>query len=410
MRLLDRRMAKGKEDSARLNERKGIAALERPDGVLLWIHAASVGESQSALSLINQIIRDYPSFKILVTTGTVTSADLMAKNLPEGAIHQYYPLDHPDWVDSFLDHWHPDMAIWVESELWPNMLGAVKARNIPSFLVNARLSKRSYGRWKMFKSSIATLLSVFTAILAQTQKDAERFTALGAQNVQVTDNLKYNAKPLPVNEDDLRALKGHMQGRPCWLYASSHKGEEELACRVHQTLKNSIPDLLTIIVPRHPDRGTDVEFTCGTTGLEVIRRTNAKTPPDMETDIYIADTLGELGLFYRLAPVSCIGRSFSDDGGGGHNPIEAAQLHCAVLHGPNIQYQQDIYDEMNADKAALMVHDEAMLSQSIHTLLNDSAALRAQQKRGLNFARNKEGVLERVMSALHPTLNRLGAS
>lgn len=404
--LLKRRLQKGKESPARLDERRGLTDLPRPAGSLVWLHAASVGEAQSALSLINQILKTHTHTHFLVTTGTLTSAVLMEKNLPERAIHQFYPLDHPQWVARFLDHWRPDLALWIESELWPNMLAEIKKRGIKTFLVNARMSERSFGRWKRFNRAAIELLSTFSGILAQTDTDSQRFRILGGQNVQVTDNLKYSAKALPVNEDDLQALQAQMQGRLCWVYASSHKGEEEMACRIHQILATSLPDLLTIIVPRHPERGEDIVKACEAHGLHIMLRSDGqeKTAPTLDTNIYIANTLGELGLFYRLAPVACIGRSFSDDGGGGHNPIEAAQLNCAVLHGPNVQYQTDIYEEMNAEGAALKMSSEAEMLQTLHELLSDPKKMQAQQARGTNFAQYKEGVLERVMDVLEPHL------
>lgn len=400
--ILRRRLRDGKEHPARLSERQGKPGLLRPAGTLLWVHAASVGEAQSALILIRTIQGMFPAARFLVTTGTLTSADLMTKRLPEGAIHQFYPLDHPLWVDQFLNHWKPDLTLWMESELWPNMLAALKQRSIPTVLVNARMSDKSFARWKLLRPLARDLLTTFTTILAQTDKDAARFKDLGATSVTVTDNLKYSADPLPHDAADLTALQTALQGRPVWVYASTHAGEEALACELHRALE--IPNLLTIIVPRHPERRDEILDACKSEGGDAQLRGAGHTLPKTDTDVYIADTLGELGLFYRLSPLACIGRSFSKDGGGGHNPIEAAQLSCAVLTGPDVQFQQQIFDEMRDAGAAMMANTPEDLKRALSMLLNNTSELELLRKRGSAFAAKKADTLERVMAALTPLL------
>ena len=402
--LLASRLKKGKEDPARLDERKGLTSVPRPSGTLLHLHAASVGESQSALILINRLLAAHPSLSILVTSGTITSAATLAKNLPAGALHQYAPLDRADWVKHFLNHWRPDAVLWMESELWPNMLSEIRARAIPAALINARLSGKSYRRWRFFKSFATDILSTFSIVIAQTETDADRFRALGATTVIVTDNIKYSAKPLPADDAQRALLSANLLGRPLWLYASSHDGEEVLAARVHERLQSTIPDLLTIIVPRHPSRRDAIIKSLLPSGLTVQLRGEMKTPPESGADLYIADTLGELGLFYRLAPVACIGRSFSHDGGGGHNPIEAAQLSCAVITGPHVQYQQAIFDAMLVEGAARQVHTEAALQACLHDYLTQPDILTKAQQNALAFARSREHVIEHVMNALAPLL------
>ncbi len=409
--MLERRTRKGKEWIDRIPERKGIASKKRPEAPLIWLHGASIGEAQSALILINRLLADNPKLHILVTTGTVTSAQLMSKNLPERAFHQFYPLDHPKWVERFLEHWSPDMALWMESEIWPNMLQAIKSRSIPAALINARLSDTSFKRWSFLKKTAHTLISTFSIILTQTQRDAQRFKALGAQNVTTTDNLKYSAAPLPYESSELKKLSKEISNRPCWLFASTHKGEEEMAAHIHEHLKKSLPNVLTLIVPRHPDRRDDIRKACTKNdALKIhLRGPHHQGIPE-DTDIYVADTLGELGLFYRLTPLACIGRSFSDDGGGGHNPIEAAQLNCAVLHGPHVQYQRDIFQEMDEAQAAIALNDEQALRDTITELLSNSEKLKIAQDHAMAFAKNKEAVIERVLHALEPILTQLNLS
>ncbi len=406
--LLDWRMKKGKEDAARLQERMGKTGVPRPEGTLVWLHAASVGEAQSALILIDAVLKEDEKLHMLVTTGTLTSAQFLAPKLPSRVIHQFYPLDHPAWVAQFLDHWKPNAALWMESELWPNMLMALQERKIPAALVNARLSGKSYQKWRLFGKIAKTLLDTFSLILAQTQRDQAYFEDLGAQNVTVTDNLKYSANPLPVSEEDLKKLSAALLGRPVWLYASTHEGEEYIACRIHQILRNKIPDLLTIIVPRHPDRRDDIIKTIESHRLSYTVRGAALALPGSEDNVYLADTIGELGLFYRIAPVACIGRSFSRDGGGGHNPIEAVQLRCGVLHGPHVQFQQDIYNEMDREGAALRLSDEAHFRQTLQKLMTEEEALTELQEKGAAYAAGKTAVIDRVMEKLMPMLKKAG--
>ncbi len=400
--LLRYRAWKGKEDLSRLNERFGQPKSPRPDGALIWVHAASVGEAQSALILINKLSQGNAALKFLVTSGTKTSADLMAKRLPKNAQHQYYPLDHAHWVQRFLNHWKPDLALWMESELWPNMLQGLKAKNIPAILVNARLSERSFKRWSFFKSSAHKMLSSFTMILAQTETDKTRFNKLGLHSVPVTDNLKYSAAPLPFDSHALQSLKTAIGLRPTWLYASTHEGEETLAARVHMDLATIYPDLLTIIVPRHPERRADIEKQLHVMGIKTTLRGTDKNLPDDKTEIYVADTLGELGLFYSLSDIAMIGRSFSNDGGGGHNPIEAAQLNCAVLTGPNIQYQTQLFDDMFAANAATQTHTEKELYERLKHYFNSENNLQYAKQSALNFAQSKDDIVSNVIQHIQP--------
>lgn len=401
--LLNRRARRGKEDPARLGERMGHPGLPRPAGRLLWLHAASVGEAQSALILLEALMAREPALRVLVTTGTVNSASLMARRLPARAMHQYIPLDHPAWVGAFLDHWRPDRVLWMESELWPNMLGAVKARNIPAVLVNARLSPRSLRRWRWAPGMAHTMLSAFSLIMAQTESDAANFSRLGAPRVIVTDNIKYAAAPLPLDDAALPALFAAIGARPVWVYASTHDGEEDMACRLHARLKADMPDLLTVIVPRHPERRAAVAETCNRHNLRAALRSTGAMPAAQD-DIYVADTMGELGLFYRIAPVACIGRSFSNDGGGGHNPIEAAQLGCAVIHGPHVQNLAALFEEMNAEGAALRLRDESDFEAQLRHLLTDTHACDSLRDRGAAFVAAKARILPHILDELAPVM------
>ncbi len=306
---LKRRERRGKEDPTRANERRGNPVKKRDAGPLVWLHAASVGEAQSLLALINKLLADDPDLHIMVTTGTVTSAKLMAARLPKGAFHQYIPVDHPQWVARFLDHWRPDLALWSESEFWPNMLAAVKQRGIPAALLNARMSEKSFKRWRFLRGAIKELLSAFSLCLAQNESEAARLTALGAQNVQISGNLKYAAAPLPCDEQKYAELEAVLGSRPRLLWASTHPGEEEIALQLHSALRKISAELLTIIVPRHPERGAEIAALAENLGMTAPRR-SARALPRPQDGIYIADTLGELGLFYKLSPLCIMGGSF----------------------------------------------------------------------------------------------------
>ena len=405
--LLKWRCRIGKESPSRHKEKKGLIDKARPQGKILWIHGASVGEAQSALILIEHILKQTPHINILVTTGTLTSAKLMGKNLPQEAFHQFYPLDHPKWVLRFLDHWQPNAVLWMESELWPNMLHQIRERDIPTALINARMSPKSFRSWKFFSSFAQNMLRTFDKILCQTDADKQSFDSLGAQCTITTDNLKYSSQPLSFNENDLIELKQACVGRRLWLYASTHDGEEQIAHDIHKKLKTYFPDILSIIVPRHPERRDEIQKNCVSYGLKTTFRGQEKNLPDRDDDIYVADTLGELGLFYKLSPIACIGRSLSNDGGGGHNPIEAAQMDCAIVHGQHVQNLQQIYDEMNDQGAAQSVKTPDELFNMLKALFENADKLLELQERALAFSKQKTGVIDRVMKEIEPILRPL---
>lgn len=404
--LLSNRLKKGKEDPARYIEKTATISKSRPKGALLWIHAASVGEAQSALILMDKCLAEYPNIHILLTTGTLSSANLMGKKLPERAFHQFCSLDHPQWVKQFHDHWKPDAVLWMESELWPNMLSEIKLRKIPAILVNARLSKASFNSWSYFKNFARNVLSTFDVIICQTEQDKIYFEKLGAPVCIVTDNIKYSAKLLDFNKLDFDSLSKSIYSRPLWVLASTHAGEEEVACRIHEILKMKLPDLLTIIIPRHPERRDEILKTCSGFQLKFCLRGEAKKLPSSSDDIYIADTFGELGLFYRISPLAFIGRSLSKDGGGGHNPIEAAQLGCVIIHGKNIQNLREIYDDMDARGAAICVDDEATMTGIICDFLTDYKKLQTLQAKALKFSKEKSGAIDRAMAEILPRLEQ----
>lgn len=399
---LARRRASGKEDPQRFEERLGIARQPRAAGRLVWMHAASIGESLSLLPLIERMRQLWPGHTILLTTGTVTSAQVMAERLPEGAFHQYVPVDRMRYVRRFLDHWRPDLAIWSESEFWPNLVSETARRGVPMILVQGRISPRSYAGWGRHHRIIRRLLSGFTVCLGQTEADAERLRALGAPRAGCRGNLKYAAPPLPARADAIIELQTILGERPRWLAASTHPGEEEIAGEAHRRLRDRRKDLLTIIVPRHPERGPGIATVLGGSGLTVARRA-AGEPVTPETEVYVADTIGELGLFYRLAPIAFIGKSLS--GEGGQNPLEAAQLGCAIVHGPHMENFAQIAESLEKAGASYCVDSAEELAAVVARLLGDQAerGRRAAAARAVAVA--EAGVLDAVIDVIAPFMD-----
>lgn len=400
-RVLLRRLARGKEDAARLPERMGQASVARPAGALIWLHAASVGESLSLLALIEDLRARRPDVSLLLTTGTVTSAQLMHARLPEGVIHQYMPVDHPLWVRRFIDHWRPDAVIWSESEFWPNILFEVRRRRIPAVLVNARMSVRSYRRWRWAKGFARSVLSAFDVCLAQTPREAQQLRDLGARKVEIAGNLKYAARPLPDNRDTRAKLEQSTTGRPLLLWASTHAGEEDIAAATHVALMADVAGLLTIIVPRHPARGDEIAAQVKTRGLRVVQRSKGALP-DTLCDIYIADTLGELGVFYRLCPTVIMGGTFADIGG--HNPIEPAQLGAVIVCGPELYNFSSIREDFVQDKAMIEVADPWSMVKVLRQRLQNPAAYDAIGQAAQTLTQRQAPVLEKIYAALADVL------
>ncbi|MDI3306621.1 MAG: 3-deoxy-D-manno-octulosonic acid transferase [Acetobacteraceae bacterium] len=375
---LRRRAAKGKEIPERLAERRGEGAA-RPPGRLLWLHAASVGETLSILPVLEALAERAPDLALLLTTGTVTSAGLLGRRLSpalaQRVIHRFVPLDVPGWVARFLDDWRPDAAAFVESELWPNLVAAAQGRGIPLALVNARLSERSARRWRWLPGLAREIAGGFDLVLAQSEADAARLRGIGAAGALCLGNLKDAAPPLPADPVALRELRQAVGERPVFLAASTHPGEEVIAIAAHAALAARHPGLLTILAPRHPERGPAVAAEAA--GHAVARR-GAGELPGPDTAIYVADTLGELGLFYRLAQVCLVGGSLVPHGG--QNPLEPARLGCPILLGPNTWNFAESVARLLANGGARRVEGPdppAALAAAVGDVLSDPGRGRA---------------------------------
>ncbi|MBA4612021.1 3-deoxy-D-manno-octulosonic acid transferase [Stappia taiwanensis] len=400
-RIHARRVEHGKEDPARRGERFGHPSLPRPEGRLVWLHAASVGELNAARALIDAIATTHGP--VLVTTGTVTSARIAAANLPAGAFHQYVPYDTPPNLDRFLNHWRPDLAIVMESEIWPATITALDARGIPLISASATMSPRSARGWRRLRPLAAQLFPRIALSLAQTPEDADRLRALGVAQVEVTGNLKIDSATLAADPQALASMRLAIGTRPTWLAASTHDGEEAIIGAVHIALRHRLPGLLSILVPRHPERGPAIAEMLRAKGLSVALRSAGDALTEAQ-DIYIGDTIGEMGLYYRLAPVAFIGKTLIP-GGGGQNPLEAARLDTALLAGPNFGVLEDIYHPLIEAGGMEIIADDMALADAVETLLNSPEARQDRARRAARFVDAQSGALAATLSALAPYLD-----
>ncbi|MCY4239853.1 MAG: 3-deoxy-D-manno-octulosonic acid transferase [Rhodospirillaceae bacterium] len=399
--ILAHRRARGKEHPDRIAERMGFLRRERPEGPLIWLHAASLGEASSVLPLIDRLLAKASLARVMMTTGTVTSARVMEERLPSSAYHQFVPVDCPAWVERFLDGAQPDMALWVESELWPNLLRQTARRQIPMVLVNGRLSARSFAHWQRMPRTIRRLLKTFKLVLAQSEAHADRFRILGADAVAAPGNLKLATPPLQADPAALNALKVEIGDRAVWLASSTHPDEENQLAVTHQAVRNRYGDALLIIAPRHPGRGPEIAAELYHAGSAVALR-SAGDRIKSDTAIYVADTLDELGLFYRLAPIAFVGGSLVPHGG--QNLIEAAQLNCALLHGPHVDNFAEIADLLETAGGSQTVDSLDALTEALIALLDDPAAQAMAARNAEAVARERTDVLDRVMDHLAPFL------
>ena len=401
---LRRRAASGREDASRLGERRGIASLQRPDGQLIWLHAASVGETNSILPLVEDMFAANPELNILLTTGTVTSADRVSKaqnqNTPR-LLHQFMPLDRRAWGERFLTHWRPDLAGWVESEIWPNMVLACAAQNVPLTMINGRLSDRSFRRWQRIPKVAQKLLSCFQMLIAQDQTTADRLTILGAKNPLVCGNLKLDAPALTADADHVKAMRTAFGERPVWLAASTHEGEEMAALETHNLLLPSFPNLLTLIAPRHAVRGDEIytQLARHLPDRSTISQRSQNQKLSAKTQVYLVDTMGELGLLYHSLDLVFIGGTLVPHGG--QNPIEAAALNCALLQGPNVQNFAEIFADLQAHEAAIEVADAGQLAGQIHSLMDDPERRQKLAEHAALYVDSQRGARKKVYDLLH---------
>jgi 3-deoxy-D-manno-octulosonic-acid transferase len=400
------RQARGKEDAFRKIERFGISTKDRPRGNLFWFHAASVGEVISIWPLMLKMHKKYPTAHILITTGTISSSQLVARHQEthgDWLTHQFLPLDHPRFVNRFINHWAPDCIFFVESELWPNLILA--ARKTPAFIamINARLSPTSHRRWQKMPKTFQTIVSCFDLILAQDNQTRDRVTSLGVEHVHMLGNLKRDMAPLKCNRNKYLKLQKIIGDRPCWLAASTHDDEESVIISTHRMLLKEYSDLLTIIVPRHPERTN--EIVSGIT--EKVARASRDDMPDAKTSFYIGDTIGDMGLYYRLSPISFIGGSLIPHGG--QNPLEAARLDNVIVHGPFTSNFTEIYNALSAHHGCIAVTRKTLF-KTIKMLLSDDMKSVPYREGARTFIKSEAGATRRILKCLTTEIDRKIAS
>ena len=368
---LRRRARRGKEDPDRLSERLGRASKARPSGPMIWFHALGIGEAMAVLSLIEALRQERPELSFLLTTNTRTGADGLARiGLPMGVIHQYAPIDSKAAVTAFLDHWRPDAFVLAELDLWPRMLHALATRAVPMAMVNARLTDRRFKGRMRLRGLFAPLFPLFRTILLQDQISATRMVSLGAHEDQVTvaGLLKAAADPLPADETTLVALRHAIGARPVWLAAATEEREHEPVLRAHALARNAIPDLLMILAPRQLTAADSAARAIETAFGSTLSRRSLGELPGAKDAVFLADSIGEMGLWYRVAPISFVGHSLNVPGDPplpGKNPFEAALLRSVVVHGPSTGDFAESYSALVEAGASVPIQDEADLAREV---------------------------------------------
>lgn len=402
-RLLDARAKQGKEDPVRVDERLGRASLPRPDGDLVWLHGVSVGETLSLLPVVERLRQKRPDLTVLVTSGTLTSAQLLAKRLPAGVIHQFAPVDGPGSVNAFLDHWRPSLAVFVESELWPNLILETRRRGVKLVLASARITEKTVEGWRRFPGAAREILSAFDRILPQDETSASRLHSLGAR-IDGHVNLKLSGEAPPHDAAAFTRLSAAIGDRPVVVAASTHDGEEIALVRALDRLADR---LCLILVPRHPARSADIAAALERDGYRFAQRSQGREP-DRDTDLYLADTLGEMGLFLRLADVVVMGGSFSaaleKPPVGGHNPLEPARLGKPAVTGPDMSNWAAVTQALVEAGGLAVVQAPWDLPAVLVPLLADTDAARAMGERGRRAATEAGSGLDRLWEALAPLL------
>ena len=404
--LLFVRRMKGLEtkDKNRKSERFGFASIKRPDKKIVWFNASSVGESNSIIPLIDEILKKSSDVFVLVTTTTLTASENMAKKLSgKNAVHQFLPIDRRAYVDRFFNYWKPSIGFFVDSDFWPNLILSAKSHKVPLVLLNGRVSDKSFAKWKNNLAFIKPLAKVFEFSFGKSKDDCKKLSVMGFENPVCVGNLKYAVPPLSYDKEELKTISSQIGKRHLFVVSSTHPGEEELCLSAFMTVKQRFPDVLMIIAPRHPARGEEIKSLVESNGLKALLRSD-KSKITKDVDVYIANTMGELGLFYSLSDIAFVGGSLIK--WGGHNPMEPARLHNVVLSGKYVHNFQETYDLLKLEKAVVMVNDEKDFASKLKGLFENPDVQKDYMSRAFYVAEREAAVLERVIEKLEPTLKK----
>jgi 3-deoxy-D-manno-octulosonic-acid transferase len=398
--VLQRRAARGKEDAVRIQERLGTATIQRPTGNVVWFHGASVGESLVALSVAEHLRAAKPDVTFLFTSGTKTSADLIAKRLDPRDQHRYVPVDTPRATTAFIEGWKPDLAVFVEGEIWPNLIMATRKAAIPTALINARMTTKSVDKWAARKAVAGYLFDGFDLVLPADERTKLGLSRLRSKPIGDAGNLKLATRLPDVDQTVLAALRAAVGARPIWLAASTHAGEEKTMIMVHNALMMAAPDALMILAPRHPERVADVEVDCRIAGIVPVRRSFNKIPQARDP-IWLWDTMGELGLAMSLAPVTFMGGSLTV-GVGGHNPVEPAQLGSAIVTGALVHNFEGLYQELEEDGGARIIDNPMSdrIAMAIAGLMGNEEQRQAEVKAARTVVARGAGAMTVTVDAL----------
>lgn len=402
---LAKRKEKQKEDLKRFPERLGIASIKRPKGKLIWLHGASVGEGNSALIVIDKIKKQYPDFNFLLTTGSKTSGELFSKK--KGIIHQYVPVDFSFYVKNFLNYWKPDLSIRIESDFWPTLTRITNEYNIPIILLNGKVTESSFKKYKKVPKLIKSVFDCFDLSFAKSKEEVEKFSELGLKNIKYLGNIKFAADALSYDKKEYNKLRQETSNKKIWAAASTHPGEDEIIINIHKELKKENKNILTIVIPRHINRADNIETLIQKAGICYQRRTKSASI-NKDTEIYLADTMGEMGLFYMLSDIALVcGSLIKIDGIGGHNPIEPALLDNAVITGKYISQWKPVYDEMEEAKSVIIANNKKELIQNLKLLFKNKTECAKLIKNGKNFALSQKNVMNRILKEMKPYLEKI---
>ena len=391
------RIKKNKEDKKRINERFGMSKKSRPKGRLIWIHAASIGEFNSTTGLINFLLKKN---NILITTSTITAYYYCKQIFKNKVIHQYAPIDHEPWVINFVKHWSPNLVIWIESDLWPNTIRIISEYRIRSILLNLRISPQSLNRWKLYKKSFSKILEYFDKVFAQSKHDLLEIKKLTSKKIEFIGNLKLTSPSKEINRDKLKKIKKNTINKKVILIASSHHKEEHLILRAINNIIKKNKNILLIIVPRHPNRSSEVLNTAKKYIPECCLESNYKIKS--KSNCLISNSLGEMSAYYSVSEIVILGGSFVNMGG--HNPIEPARYNCSILTGPSIYNWKNIFEEMVNKKACLLCNSDYQLSKNLNKLLKNNNFKKNIIKNAFRYSGVNKIIIKAVIRNISPFL------